>query len=149
MFVEKHWTPINAAALLGDGSVSGILHRVEDVTANQGKILQDEAGRLGLEILAQARRLAGANDFLLSNEGMPIPEDVLPTLFEPFRRGPGSGSASQRAHMGLGLFIVMQIADAHGASVAVESTLYGTHFTMRLPTQPSFLGIIDGASAHH
>lgn len=98
-------------------------------------------------VRVSVRHGTGACEITVTNEGTPLPEDVLSTLFEPFRRGPGSGSASQRGHMGLGLFIVKQIADAHGASIAVESTLEGTRFTMRLPTQPFILGTIDGAPA--
>jgi signal transduction histidine kinase len=69
----------------------------------------------------------------VTNEGEPIPEHAIPTLFEPFRRGPGTGSGKQRGHMGLGLFIVQQIAQAHGGSVSVESTLEGTCFTVSIP----------------
>jgi signal transduction histidine kinase len=62
------------------------------------------------------------------NEGEPIAKDLWPHLFEAFRRGNrGAGS-------GLGLFIVQQIARAHGGSVEVESSEdKGTTFSVRLP----------------
>jgi signal transduction histidine kinase len=80
-------------------------------------------------------RVTGACVITVSNEGEPIPEDVIPTLFEPFRRGPRAGTAQQRGHMGLGLFIVQQIAHAHDASIDVQSTPQGTHFSVYIPTQ--------------
>ncbi len=67
---------------------------------------------------------------VVSNEGEPIPEDVIPTLFQPFRRGPG---AEQRGHMGFGLFIVKQIAQAHEGNIGVQSTPLGTHFSVFIP----------------
>ncbi|MFY0572040.1 ATP-binding protein [Archangium lansingense] len=67
------------------------------------------------------------------NEGAPIPEDVLPELFEPFRRG-----TRERTHnsggLGLGLYIVQQIILAHGGTLSAEShSGDGTTFTARLP----------------
>ena len=63
------------------------------------------------------------------NAGTPIPQDALPTLFDPYRR-----AASNAQGLGLGLFIVEQIARAHGGSVEVRSTAEGgTTFEVRLP----------------
>ncbi len=65
----------------------------------------------------------------VQNRGVPIPEDQLPFLFEPFRRG----SASQLG-LGLGLYIVREIMRAHGGTVTVHSTSdTGTTFTTRWP----------------
>jgi len=67
------------------------------------------------------------------NQGEPIPAAVLPGLFEPFRRGELRGSRSTSG-LGLGLYIVQQIATAHGGGVEVRSTHEeGTVFTVRLP----------------
>jgi signal transduction histidine kinase len=53
-----------------------------------------------------------------SNAGV-IPTDVMTQLFEPFHGGqPQSG---RRGGMGLGLFIVQQIVQAHGGAVEVRS----------------------------
>jgi signal transduction histidine kinase len=66
------------------------------------------------------------------NLGTPIPPEVLPHLFEPFRRG--SGAPAGRQGLGLGLYIVQEIAHAHGGTVAVRSSEpEGTRFTVRLP----------------
>lgn len=58
-----------------------------------------------------------------------IPAEVLPRIFEPFRRGKQRGSG-----LGLGLYIVRAIASAHGGVVSVTSTAHaGTRFEVRLP----------------
>jgi PAS domain S-box-containing protein len=68
----------------------------------------------------------------VKNEGPLIPPDVMPILFEPFARG-----ARSLHGLGLGLFIVNQIAIAHEGSVSVESSAEtGTVFTLRLPRAP-------------
>ncbi|HET9752589.1 MAG TPA: ATP-binding protein, partial [Myxococcales bacterium] len=55
------------------------------------------------------------------NDGPPIAADLLPRLFQPFQRGVSEEPGS-RAGLGLGLYIVQQIVDAHGGKLAVRST---------------------------
>jgi PAS domain S-box-containing protein len=63
------------------------------------------------------------------NEGPPIPSELRPVLFEAFSRGSTSPHG-----LGLGLFIVKEIATAHGGSIDVESSAEtGTVFTLVLP----------------
>jgi PAS domain S-box-containing protein len=67
----------------------------------------------------------------VSNAGPPIPADLIPTLFEPFRRGISEDRSP--GGLGLGLYIVQQIVIAHGGDIGVESTAEtGTTFTVRL-----------------
>jgi signal transduction histidine kinase len=64
------------------------------------------------------------------NLGEPIPPELIPVLFQPFRR---SLAAERSAKDGwcLGLVMVQAIAEAHGGSVGVESTTSeGTIFTI-------------------
>jgi phosphoserine phosphatase RsbU/P len=64
------------------------------------------------------------------NGGAPIRPELLPRLFEPMVRGQDAGSKG----VGLGLYIVREIARAHGGSVEATSTAEaGTTFTLRLP----------------
>jgi signal transduction histidine kinase len=73
--------------------------------------------------------------FSVHNQGAPIPKPLLPRLFEPFERGVHKGTKS--TSVGLGLYIVRQIAEAHHGSVEVRSTPEdGTTFTVRLPRSP-------------
>ncbi|MGY2291301.1 ATP-binding protein [Pseudomonas sp. SDO528_S397] len=64
------------------------------------------------------------------NHGKVIPEALRAVLFEPMTRGAGQGS--QVRSVGLGLFIVSEIAKAHGGEVSVRSdAATGTTFTVR------------------
>jgi signal transduction histidine kinase len=68
------------------------------------------------------------------NTGPVIPPEILPVLFEPFRRG----AVDRSPHgLGLGLYIVEQLVKAHDGTVTVQSTTQeGTTFTVRLPRSP-------------
>jgi signal transduction histidine kinase len=64
------------------------------------------------------------------NAGAPIPPELFPVLFEPFRRG----APSHARGLGLGLYIVKQIVTAHGGGIDVYSTAEnGTRFAVRVP----------------
>jgi len=68
----------------------------------------------------------------VSNRGPPIPQALLPSLFEPMQRGTAEGT--ERRSIGLGLFIVDQIVRAHEGHIQVISTEQdGTVFHLRLP----------------
>jgi len=65
------------------------------------------------------------------NAGAPIPAEQLPTLFEPMTRGNAKGEG-----IGLGLFIVREIARRHGGSVAARSSAEeGTTIEVVLPVR--------------
>lgn len=67
------------------------------------------------------------------NDGAPIPPELLAHIFEPLRRGEQQLSSGARS-VGLGLYIVQQIAAAHGGAVDVHSTAErGTTFRVELP----------------
>jgi signal transduction histidine kinase len=65
------------------------------------------------------------------NAGPPIPPDVLPRIFEPFEQGIVQGAG---VNVGLGLYIVKQIVEAHEGTVDVCSREgKGTSFVVKLP----------------
>jgi PAS domain S-box-containing protein len=80
--------------------------------------------------------LVGPGDtaiFSVHSFGTPIPEDMLPLLFDPFRRVSPSSSAKRKG-LGLGLYITREIVTAHGGDVSVTSSAEdGTTFTVTLP----------------
>ena len=76
----------------------------------------------------------GPNHFSIAvhNHGPAIPAVLLPTLFQPMVRG--TDTASGNRSVGLGLFIVSEIAKAHGGEARVESSEpEGTTFTVVIP----------------
>ena len=66
----------------------------------------------------------------VANGGRPIPQDVLPRLFQPFNRG---DTTEVRDGLGLGLYISSQIAAAHGGQLTVRSDEDETRFVFRMP----------------
>ena len=66
------------------------------------------------------------------NAGVPIPTATLATIFRPMTRGVTAGSKSRS--VGLGLFIVREIAKGHGGDASVTSTAEGgTTFRASFP----------------
>lgn len=74
----------------------------------------------------------GCARLVFHNGGEAIPPELFGKLFDPYSR------SSRSAGSGLGLYIVHQIARAHGGTVAVHSTQdEGTTFTVTLPIGPT------------
>ena len=66
---------------------------------------------------------------IVHNWGVPIPNEKLATLFDPMTRGEAARGKSRS--IGLGLYIVQEIARAHGGAARVISTRDGgTTFTV-------------------
>ncbi|SEO04136.1 Signal transduction histidine kinase [Duganella sp. CF517] len=71
----------------------------------------------------------GALEIIVANEGPAIPEETLSQLFKPFWRGkPVYGQKG----LGLGLFIVSEIAQSHHGELDVISTDDATSFIFRM-----------------
>jgi sigma-B regulation protein RsbU (phosphoserine phosphatase) len=70
----------------------------------------------------------------VSNGGPPIPAAARAQLFQPFFRG--AVRRSQHG-LGLGLFIVDEIAKAHGGVMNVDSANKKTRFTFSMPLNPT------------
>jgi signal transduction histidine kinase len=83
-------------------------------------------------VRVETRGLEAEIQLSVHNEGMPIPAEELSTLFEPFRRGKGATGAP--GSVGLGLFIIRRIVEAHGGVIEVCSEAgEGTLFRARFP----------------
>jgi PAS domain S-box-containing protein len=73
----------------------------------------------------------------VQNDGPPINPEVLPTIFQPLKRGPKAFEKSSRS-IGMGLYIVQEIVTRHGGTVAVRSDAEtGTTFAVHLPRAAS------------
>jgi signal transduction histidine kinase len=93
-------------------------------------------------VRVELRAGGDAVELAVHNEGPPIPPDLLPRLFEPLQRGTPQVDRASRS-IGLGLYIVKHLVEAHGGTVAARSERgLGTTFTVRLPRSP-------GALVHH
>src|SRR5581483_2116134 len=65
----------------------------------------------------------------VEDDGVGIPADALPRIFEPYRQAHATGGGS-----GLGLAIVKGIVEAHGGRIEVASREgAGSRFTVTLP----------------
>jgi signal transduction histidine kinase len=75
--------------------------------------------------------------------GAGIPAESLPHVFERFYRVPGTAAGGS----GLGLAVVREVADWHGAEVTVDSAPgRGSTFTVRFPAGPTVGGADAGSS---
>jgi two-component system, OmpR family, sensor kinase len=90
----------------------------------------------------------GWAELAVVDDGPGIPAEQLPRVFDRFYRVDRARSRATGG-AGLGLAIVKHIAQAHGGSVSVQSTLgLGSAFWVRLPAEPrkqeSAMGGRDG-----
>ncbi|WP_257457797.1 PAS domain-containing protein [Archangium lipolyticum] len=112
---QGEWDPDRLAQLLGNLGKNALDYSPDGMPVDY--VLRDEGGSVCVEV---------------HNGGPPIPADLLPRIFEPFRRATDDGHPT--SGLGLGLFIVQQIARAHGGRVEVRSTQEeGTTFGVWLP----------------
>jgi signal transduction histidine kinase len=115
---------------------SGDLHGVWDAD-RLAQVVSNLAGNAlhhgdeGAAVVVSARGEGEQVVLAVHNEGRPIPPEDLERIFEPLVQSESRGAS---AHLGLGLFIVREIVDAHGGRVGVTSSrAEGTTFTVWLP----------------
>jgi signal transduction histidine kinase len=77
----------------------------------------------------------GVFELSVANSGKPIPATARERLFQPFHRMPAPDDPQQGSQqgLGLGLYIVSEIARAHGGTIEVASSPKETRFTFRMP----------------
>jgi len=110
----------------GDFAVEWDSDRIAQVIANLvGNALVHGRDPVIVKMTAEGDNIA----IRVSNRGE-IPTDVLPHLFDPF--GPGAAE-TRRDGLGLGLYIVQQIARGHGGTVGAESVNDTTTIAVTLP----------------
>ena len=89
----------------------------------------------GGKVLISVKPTDGELAITVQDNGKGIREEDLPLIFERFYRGPGGG-------LGIGLTIVKELAEAHGARVEARSALgKGSSFTVVFP-----LGLLHNSS---
>lgn len=117
----------------GDGLGDWDADRIEQVLSN---LLANAVshGRLDSPIEVGVR---GAPDGVAitirnANRNGPIPDELLPVLFDPFERGVARAVSATRS-IGLGLYIVDAVVRGHRGRIEVSSNADTTAFTVHLP----------------
>lgn len=138
--VREVWEPLSlpleqkhlALSLeLADYMVEGDRERLRELADNlASNALRHAApgGRIRVTLKAEEADVR----LTVQNDGLPIPPEDLPHLFEPFYRGDRSRSR-ESGGTGLGLAIVRAAAQAHGGSCGVENCSDGPLFWVVLP----------------
>jgi len=111
-----------AAGVMIQGDRDALLTALQNLVDNA----IDAAGK-GVEIRLEVNLQADFVVLALSDNGPGIDDVMQERIFEPFFTGRARGT-------GLGLAVVQAVADAHGGSVDVQSSLgQGATFELRLP----------------
>jgi signal transduction histidine kinase len=138
---------VEAAAELGP--VSGAHEIVLDAQRAVVEASGDELHRLSINLIENALRHTppgtevrvstatlpdGFVELVVADNGPGVSPEIAPTLFERFVRGAGDRGGS----FGLGLAIVRAVAESHGGSVTLDSSVEGggARFVVRLPALP-------------
>ena len=101
---------------------------VQNLVTNALKYSPDDTA-----VEVETRGEEGFVTLTVHNQGAPIAQEARATLFEPMQRGSGEADRAGRS-IGLGLYIVKHLVEAHGGAIQVESSAEaGTTFTVRLP----------------
>ena len=75
----------------------------------------------GGRVLVRLRRVQSAAEITVSDDGIGIPPEFLPSVFEPFRQADAS-STRRHGGLGLGLSIVKQLVEAHGGTIQCDES---------------------------
>jgi signal transduction histidine kinase len=124
---DAHPDAVVELAVEGDDRVRLDPERIAQVVSNLVvNALQHGAGASPVRVAA-----SGEGDEVVlrvDNAGPPISLQLAEHLFEPFHRGRSDGNG-----LGLGLFVVHEVARAHGGVVTFRSSHGRTVFEVRLP----------------
>jgi two-component system NtrC family sensor kinase len=124
--VESHLDPKMPAIYCDAGQIQQVLLAL---LMNAVEAMP-HGGRLRVETAYNAEHREAR--IMVSDDGMGIPEDVLPHIFEPFFTTKAEGKG-----VGLGLAIAFGIVQQHGGNIEVSSPQQkGTTFTVTLPEEP-------------
>jgi two-component system phosphate regulon sensor histidine kinase PhoR len=114
------------------GDADGLERLVVNLIDNAIKYNQ-RGGSVNLRV----ERTADSALLQVTDDGIGIPADSLPRIFERFYRV-DKGRSREEGGTGLGLAIVKHVVQAHGGAIEVESKPgRGTTFRVRIPLAPS------------
>jgi len=112
-----------------DGDPDRLRQLAGNLLSNAVKF-SDEGGRVSVRL----RDLGSTYELEVTDDGIGIPPDVLPHVFERYRQA-DSSMTRRHSGLGLGLSIVKEVTELHGGSVVATSggTDQGASFRVRLP----------------
>lgn len=110
---EGSWDPDRLAQVVSNLVENALANSPSDSAV--GITLSSDGGNIALAV---------------ENAGPTIAPEILPTIFDAFRR---QSKTNRTGGLGLGLYIVAQIVRAHGGSIKAESSAGRTRFEVSLP----------------
>jgi PAS domain S-box-containing protein len=123
---EVHW--VREGSGLGEWDADRIAQVMQNLVTNALKYSPE-----GTPVRVESRGVAEALVLSVHNGGQPIAPGQMERLFQPFQRATTEVDKAGRS-VGLGLYIVKHLVDAHGGALDVRSTCEeGTTFTVRVP----------------
>jgi signal transduction histidine kinase len=129
--------------LLGSWDGDRVAQLVENLVTNALQYGAD-----GPVAISLARAADESLELHVHNAGPAIPAEIRERLFDAYWRGKGAEVSHPRG-LGMGLYIVREIARAHGGAVEVRSADGdGTTFTVRLPARGPAPGGSPGATGN-
>ena len=126
--VDKSFQPVPEAYVNGNQIQQILLNLL--INARQA---MPSGGRVMIRLAYDAEN--DMVDLVVRDNGVGIPADKLPKIFEPFYTTKSGPDASGKGGTGLGLSMCREIIEAHHGRIRVDSTVgKGTAFTLKLPT---------------
>jgi signal transduction histidine kinase len=144
--ILQRWAPINRRWRLGPSQPATVVGDADRLELALDALVENAVKHTGPgdEIRLGTRRQGDLVAVVVADSGTGIPADRLDGIFERFARLDQARSR-EMGGVGLGLAIVQAIAQAHGGTVAVQSTPGGgSVFQLLLPLMPT----TDPTSAH-
>jgi signal transduction histidine kinase len=126
--------PERAVELATEGELAGAWDREKMAGVIESLLTNAlEHGREDLPVQVSVRSGANHAEIEVRNWGNPIPPELLPLIFDPFRRA-AERKRMKSVGLGLGLYLAMQVVRAHHGTIDVESSAEdGTVFRVSLP----------------
>ena len=115
--------------LVVDGDAVRLVQVLGNLLTNAAKYTP-ERGRIALSVGREGRHAVIA----VSDNGIGIPQQDIPTVFDMFTQVP-TGAARSQGGLGIGLSLVRRLVEMHGGTVTAASPGEGkgSTFTVRLP----------------
>jgi signal transduction histidine kinase len=105
-------------------------HIIENLIDNAIKFTERGTVTISARYLNSRKAL----EFKVSDTGVGIAEEQIPTIFQRFRRGGETSAGAPRSGIGLGLYVVKKYLELLGGEIRVESGAgRGSTFTVRIP----------------